>query len=588
MAKDFVLRRSWLWAMLFASLASPAFAAFQVTTATALPATASTGKTVALAVSVQSSVAASNMVVDLEIYSAAGAKVGQTVNQAQNFAAAKASKYSWNYVAPAAAGKYTLKIGVFTAGWSSLAYWNNSVTSFTVGSAAPPPTLLVNGSCGSSNGQSLTAAPTGNLCSTGTASAVSGSGPWKWSCAGQNGGATASCSATGATAQNQQHGLVPSGLPSTFFVGLAAQPGTQTSWVHNSAVPWAVCYQYLSSGVLPTQTWVTHWGTNFAYNYAVSAHAAGCIPEFTYYQMVPSGGEGAAAEQSTLKNAAIMADYYKDFTALLQQMQQYGGKALVHVEPDMWAYLQTLNAKPSLLPASVASSGNADVAGYPNTVAGFGQALLHLRDLYAPNVIMAAHVSTWLWGGSTDPSLNVAQIAQNDAAFMTGLGNWDLFFTDIADRDSAYYQFVLGDATHWWDTTNQKYPNFNRLNTWAAAFTAAAQKRLVIWQIPVGNTLMKTCNNTNFHYQDNREQYWLENYPNNAAISGLAQAGVIGLLFGAGNSGTTQVYDAAGDGITNPAPINGNTAVSAYSDDDGGLLRLNVGRYYGSGATPLP
>jgi hypothetical protein len=259
------------------------------------------------------------------------------------------------------------------------------------------------------------------------------------------------------------------------------------------------------------------------------------------------------------------------------------------VEPDLWGFLETLNTNPALLKAAVASSGNTDVGAYPNTVAGFGRALMHLRDLYAPNVIMAAHVSTWMWSLSTDASLNVTDIAQTDAKFMTGTGTWDLFYTDISDRDAAYYQDVVGDGgAHWWDTTNQKYPNFDRLNVWAGAFTAAAEKRLVIWQVPVGNTLMKSCNDTTFHYQDNREQYWLENYPNNANIGALAQAGVIGLLFGPGNSGTTDVYDAAGDGITNPAAINGNTGVSVHTDDDGGLLRLNVGKYYSSGATPLP
>jgi hypothetical protein len=52
-----------------------------------------------------------------------------------------------------------------------------------------------NGACGAANGAPFTAAPTTNLCSAGTASAVSGSGPWSWSCAGLNGGTTASCSA---------------------------------------------------------------------------------------------------------------------------------------------------------------------------------------------------------------------------------------------------------------------------------------------------------------------------------------------------------------------------------------------------------
>jgi hypothetical protein len=588
MHKQFALRLSWLCVPMLMGFAAPALATFQATSASALPAAAVHGQNEALAASMLSSVAASNMIVDLELYNSAGTRVGQTSDSGQNFLAGKAVKYSWNIAAPAAAGKYTLKIGVFTAGWASNVYWNNAAASFTVTAATVP----VNGVCGSSNGAALSSAPTANLCTSGTASAVSGSGPWAWSCAAQNGGVAASCSASVAAPVGTSpgtHGLVPAGLPSTFFIGLAAAPGAQQTWVHTSGVPWAVCYQYISSGVLPSQSWVTKWGTNFALNYATSSHAAGCIPEITYYQMVPTiGAEGATAEYAALNNAATMAAYYKDFTALMQQLHQYGATALVHVEPDLFGYLETLNANPALLTASVASSGNADVAGYPNTVAGFGQALLHLRSLYATNVIMAAHVSTWLWSDSTEASLNVAQIAKNDAAFMTGLGNWDLFFTDITDRDAAYYQLVLGDDSHWWDATNQKYPNFSRLNVWASAFTAAAQKRLVIWQIPVGNTLMETCNDTNFHYQDNREQYWLENYPNNQAISALAQAGVVGLLFGPGNSGTTDVYDGAADGMTNPAPINGNTTVSKYSDDDGGLLRLNVGKYYSGGATPLP
>ena len=57
---------------------------------------------------------------------------------------------------------------------------------------APPP---VNGTCGSSNGAIFTTAPTANLCSVGIASAVTGTGPFSWTCAGSNGGTTASCTA---------------------------------------------------------------------------------------------------------------------------------------------------------------------------------------------------------------------------------------------------------------------------------------------------------------------------------------------------------------------------------------------------------
>jgi hypothetical protein len=187
--------RPLLCGAVFTVFAVPAFAGFQVTASNASPTAMSKGQTVKLAASVQSSAAAGNMIVDLEVYNAAGAKVGQTFYQGQNFAAGQSLQYAWMYQLPtnAATGKYTFKVGVFTPGWSSDVYWNNAAASFSMSSTAGTATQ---GVCGAVNGQSLGVAPTGNLCSVGVASAVSGSGPWTWNCAGGNGGATASCSAS--------------------------------------------------------------------------------------------------------------------------------------------------------------------------------------------------------------------------------------------------------------------------------------------------------------------------------------------------------------------------------------------------------
>ncbi|GAG10473.1 unnamed protein product, partial [marine sediment metagenome] len=66
-----------------------------------------------------------------------------------------------------------------------------------------PPT--VNGVCGSDNGSTLSVTPT-HLCSAGTPSAVSGSGPWNWSCAGDHGGSTATCSANASAGKLQLSG----------------------------------------------------------------------------------------------------------------------------------------------------------------------------------------------------------------------------------------------------------------------------------------------------------------------------------------------------------------------------------------------
>lgn len=73
---------------------------------------------------------------------------------------------------------------------------SNSVTPSGGGGGGGGTPAPVNGACGSANGGTFTNAPTTNLCSVGTTSALSGSGPWTWSCTGSDGGSTASCSAS--------------------------------------------------------------------------------------------------------------------------------------------------------------------------------------------------------------------------------------------------------------------------------------------------------------------------------------------------------------------------------------------------------
>ena len=57
--------------------------------------------------------------------------------------------------------------------------------------------VVVDGACGPANGGSFSEAPTTNLCTSGTESAVLGTGPWSWTCAGLNGGDNSgTCSAS--------------------------------------------------------------------------------------------------------------------------------------------------------------------------------------------------------------------------------------------------------------------------------------------------------------------------------------------------------------------------------------------------------
>src|SRR5258708_38833234 len=112
---------------------------------------------------------------------------------------------------------------------------------------------------------------------------------------------------------------------------------------------------------------------------------------------------------------------------------------------------------------------------------------------------------------------------------------------------------------------------------------------VLVWQVPVGNQVYETEDNSPGHTQDNKATYIV------AHVAALAAAGIVGVLFGPGNGGTSAT-DGRRDGITNGsrAPTTSyqcarcNTQVSVCPDDDGGYLRLQLGQYYTHGASPLP
>jgi len=384
----------------------------------------------------------------------------------------------------------------------------------------------------------------------------------------------------------------PAGLKNYFMVGLANSPG-DFNWMTSSGVPWDARYQYLSAGVNTGSGWAT-WNSpagQFASYYMSDSAANGYTPIFTYYQLIQSAPN--YEDYSNLNNASTMKAYYADFKLLLDKIKAFGKTTIVHVEPDLWGFLQQRNSNPNNITASVASSGYGDVvASQPNTVSGFAKALVALRDKYAPNALLAWHISPWAstYGDlSSDKSstFNVAGAAQQTANFYLQTGaNFDLMFYDIADRDAALYQ-SWGDPNRWWDTTNSTYPNFNRFNQFALAITTATGKRGMLWQVPIGNTLYKSMNNTTHHWQDNKAQYYL-NDTSYQHVQDLANSGIIGILFGAGDGNSTSYDDGAGDGVTNPAAINGNNLTATYSDDDGGNLRTQAKAYYSHGALTLP
>lgn len=389
-------------------------------------------------------------------------------------------------------------------------------------------------------------------------------------------------------------GFVPAGMPHYFSFGVLSDPGTASqldAMRSQNGTVFAFRYQYLTDGVNTGKGWEQWIQPGYLGEYAVSYMqenaAHGYIPAFVYYEMCLSNGPHPGSYCNTghdvqqvagnVDTPSTMNAYFANWTLLMQKIGAYGKPVLVVVEPDTWGYLQnasngTDNA--ANVPAAVSSSGNADAAGFPNTVQGFAWALLHMRDKYARNAILALHASTWApgvdIGTDTRSGIDVAGAARKLANFLNtaglygnppGVSSWDVLSNDAAGP--------------WWDRYNRTFPNFARYLTFMGDVSQDTHRRVVMWQIPMGNQYFDTMNNSAWHQQDNRAEYILGN------VASFASVGIIAVLFGGGSS----PIDSAQDGVTNPAPISTyecnfcNTHKSVYSDDDGGYLRIFIGLY---------
>ncbi|HEX4104015.1 MAG TPA: glycoside hydrolase family 6 protein [Candidatus Paceibacterota bacterium] len=101
-------------------------------------ATAAVGQGDGLSASVtDSGNSVSNVIVDVEVHDASGARVFQQFFSGQNFGSGQTQNYSAGWT-PTANGTYTVDAGVFNADWSQLLSWEQAGLTVTVGGAAAP------------------------------------------------------------------------------------------------------------------------------------------------------------------------------------------------------------------------------------------------------------------------------------------------------------------------------------------------------------------------------------------------------------------------------------------------------------------
>ena len=88
---------------------------------------------------------------------------------------------------------------------------------------------------------------------------------------------------------------------------------------------------------------------------------------------------------------------------------------------------------------------------------------------------------------------------------------------DPSDRDADFYKLTKANPDHWWDMSDTAAINtasFNHYAEWLRLWNVKSGKRIVLWQIPEGNSNHLNVNNgggARQGYKDNRAEYFLGN-----------------------------------------------------------------------------
>ena len=325
---------------------------------------------------------------------------------------------------------------------------------------------------------------------------------------------------------------------------------------------------------------------------AEDAWAHGLVPWIAYYELRRLGRRGTGDIEQTEQLLPVLASpkrmrtYWKKVRELFRSLR--GGReiAMVAVETSVWAKLEKylLNyggpprGPPQTIKVSVQSSGLHRLKGLPDTFEGFSRAWRRLRDDLAPRVLLGWGTSDYGSGddlSTTDgiPRARAEQQGRRAAAFYGTLGGrFDFAALEISAADAG-------------NEAQEAYSDAEKENvlSFVRAFTRASGVPVVLQQVPMGNDVMRTIDDQEFHYEDTWVQ-WLMGDARLRNLRRMRDAGVIGVQLGVrgiASAGATCACDASGDGVTNDGPSQRKRATSA--DDDGGYVadRMRVVRRAG-------
>ncbi len=238
------------------------------------------------------------------------------------------------------------------------------------------------------------------------------------------------------------------------------------------------------------------------------AKTQGVMPVLTHYQLLSRGeNAGYTGEREwdiviqAVQDDDLMLAYYDDVQQLMEGMGTFDGYAIFQTEPDTTTFLRqyhtagTFDATQGAV--SVAASGHPDLADLPNTIAGYVQAIVRLRDLYAPD-----NVYIGLCIFDNENGFN----PQDTVTFMESLGTSpDVLFTHHIVKYSNRNE-------GWWDDYDDIAQE--RFLTWIKTVTDATGLRYIHWQTTLGPA----------------DYGLMPDYPTVERITDLVEAGSIGNL----------------------------------------------------------
>ena len=277
-------------------------------------------------------------------------------------------------------------------------------------------------------------------------------------------------------------------------------------------------YIYLNGG--PEYGWAT-WGNgngSRATSYIRESKKMGMIPIFVWYN-IPDGGESYDTDQSHIKSASYMGDYYKLLKLFLSiaKTESPDDPVGIILEPDFLGYLaQNANAPASQITAMVSAAYTVGVlkAGvdpqFPNTVQGLVQSINYIIHRDAPQAFFGWQMNLWASpaGGWTTPvpgkgimhltdssgiATGRAQI-YNEAKAITqyylnaGIKTYGANFVSIdkygLDATSFEASAANDPANSYWFWNNDQWNNYL---VFVRAMHETSALPVVLWQLPVGH-----------------------------------------------------------------------------------------------------